>query len=110
MFASLVQYAEQEYYEAHPIMYLTVEQCEYRLELFAGYTTTADSSAYIMRFSDTHEYAEWLREVSAKSDFIADIHLTTNDRIVTLSTCAYSFQNARYVVHGRLVKINDEGE
>ncbi len=110
MFASLVQYAEQEYYEAHPIMYLTVEQCEYCLELFAGYTTTADSSAYIMRFSDTHEYAEWLREVSSKSDFIADIHLTTNDRIVTLSTCAYSFQNARYVVHGRLVKINDEGE
>ncbi len=110
MFASLIQYAKQEYYEAHPVMYLTVRDSKYRLELFAGYTTTADSSAYIMRFSDSHEFAEWMREVSGKSDFTANIRLTTDDRIVTLSTCAYSFQDARYVVHGRLVKLNDEGD
>ncbi|MCD7737752.1 MAG: class B sortase [Lachnospiraceae bacterium] len=110
MFASLIRYVEQEYYEAHPVMYLSVEGKTYPLELFAGYTTTEDSSAYRMQFDTSHEFAEWLREISAKSDFTANIRLTTENRIVTLSTCAYSFENARYVVHGRLVELDEAAE
>ena len=106
MFASLINYASQSYYDAHPVMYLTIGTTIYRLELFAGYTTTMDSSAYTLNFDTEHEFAEWLREISAKSDFQPNaITLSTEDRIVTLSTCAYSFQNARYVVHGRLVEL-----
>ncbi|MCC8163151.1 MAG: class B sortase [Lachnospiraceae bacterium] len=73
MFASLVRYAKQAYYEEHPIMYLSVEGQTYLLELFAGYTTT-------------------------------------EDQIVTLSTRAYSFENVRYVVHGRLVELDEASE
>jgi sortase B len=105
MFASLIQYASQDYFEAHPVMYLTVDGQAYRLELFAGYTTTADSTAYTLSFGSKHEFAQWLREVSSKSDFTTNMSLTTEDHIVTLSTCAYSFQDARYVVHGRLVAL-----
>ncbi|MCD8363893.1 MAG: class B sortase [Lachnospiraceae bacterium] len=110
MFASLVRYANQAYYEAHPIMYLSVEGKTYLLELFAGYTTTEDSSAYRMQFDTSSEFALWLKEISEKSDFTADIKLTAEDRIVTLSTCAYSFENARYVVHGRLVELDEASE
>ncbi|MCD7725074.1 MAG: class B sortase [Clostridiales bacterium] len=110
MFASLIRYAEQEYYEAHPVMYLNVEGKTYLLELFAGYTTAEASSAYRMQLDTSHEFAEWMREISAKSDFTANIRLTTEDRIITLSTCAYSFENARYVVHGRLVELVEAAE
>ncbi|MCD8363576.1 MAG: class B sortase [Lachnospiraceae bacterium] len=110
MFASLLKYVKQEYYEDHPFMYLSVEGKTYLLELFAGYTTTEDSSAYRMQFDTSHEFAGWLQETSEKSDFTADIRLTVEDRIVTLSTCAYSFENARYVVHGRLVELNNTAE
>lgn len=103
MFASLINYADQGYYEAHPVMYLTIGEKIYRLELFSGYTTSMDSSAYELNFESPHDYAEWLREISAKSDFRAKpITLSTDDYVVTLSTCAYAFQDARYVVHGRL--------
>ena len=106
MFASLINYADQSYYDLHPAMYLTVNGRMYRMEIFSGYTTSMDSSAYELNFSTDHELAEWLREISAKSDFRPrGITLSTDDRIVTLSTCAYSFQDARYVVHGRLVAL-----
>ena len=44
-------------------------------------------------------------EVARQSDFKANMHLSTNDHIITLSTCAYSFYDARYVVHGRLTQV-----
>ena len=105
MFACLVEYADQDFFDAHPIIYLVTPEAKYKIELFSGYTTTFDSSAYTLRFSSTHEYAEWLREIAGKSDFKANMHLNTNDHIITLSTCAYSFYDARYVVHGRLTQV-----
>ena len=27
------------------------------------------------------------------------------DRVITLSTCAYQFENARYVLHGKLMEL-----
>ncbi|MBR0127883.1 MAG: class B sortase [Firmicutes bacterium] len=105
MFACLVEYADQAFFDAHPIIYLVTPEAKYKIELFSGYTTTFDSSAYTLRFSSSHEYAEWLREIARKSDFKANLHLSTNDHIITLSTCAYSFYDARYVVHGRLTQV-----
>lgn len=106
MFASLISYADQSYYDAHPVMYVTLGEKMYRLELFSGYLTTMDSSAYELNFSTDHDFAEWLREISSKSDFRSNpMTLSTEDHIVTLSTCAYAFQDARYVVHGRLVEL-----
>lgn len=105
MFASLVNYEDQDYFEAHPVLYLTTETGKYKVELFSGYTTDRNASGYTVRFSSKHEFAEWLREVSAKSDFVTSMQLTTDDHIVTLSTCAYSFYDARYVVHGKLTQL-----
>ena len=107
MFASLVNYADQSYFEEHPVIYLTTRTGKYKIELFAGYTTDRNASAYTLRFATKHEFAEWLREVSDKSDFRTSIRLSTEDHIVTLSTCAYSFYDARYVVHGRLTLVEE---
>lgn len=107
MFASLVGYADQAYFEEHPAVYLTTPAGKYKIELFSGYTTDRNSSAYTLRFSTKHEFANWLREVSDKSDFRASMRLSTEDHIVTLSTCAYSFYDARYVVHGKLTLVEE---
>ncbi len=106
MFASLVLYGDQAYYEAHPVIYLITEEEEYRLELFAGYTVTVDSEAYTLRFGSKESFAIWLEQTREFSDFRSETEVNENDNIVTLSTCAYSFQNARYVVHGKLIKLN----
>ncbi len=105
MFAGLIKYKSQEYFEQHPVVYLITPEHQYEIRLFAGYTAEVNSDSYYLQLGDSHSLAEWMREVAARSDFKAAVQLTTKDRIVTLSTCAYDFQNARYVVHGKLVEI-----
>ena len=111
MFACLVNYADQEYYNGHPFLYLETPDARYKVVLFSGYTTESWSSAYNVRFSSEDDYVDWLREIAAKSDFsVAEpITISTADHIVTLSTCAYSFEDARYVVHGKLVERTPRG-
>ena len=35
---------------------------------------------------------------------VEDIDVNENDKIITLSTCSYEFNDARMVVHGKLLK------
>ena len=68
--------------------------------------TEIGASAYTMNFGTAKERVAWLKEISNKSDFTANaMTISSTDRIITLSTCAYDFQNARYVVHGKINKI-----
>ena len=46
-----------------------------------------------------------VKEVRGRSDFRANLEISAYDRVITLSTCAYRFENARYVLHGKLVKL-----
>ncbi|WP_276951575.1 class B sortase [Acetatifactor muris] len=116
MFASLDEWAAQEYYEEHPVMWLLTPQQNYRILLFAGYTTSAASDTYTIFPDSCDELEEYLKQCMEKSDFEADFNMTgpdareeislsRNDQYVVLSTCAYSFQDARYVLHGKLVPV-----
>jgi len=102
MFASLTKYEEQAYYDEHPEMLLMLPEGTFRLELFSGYVASTDASAYQLSFADDSVFAAFLEEVRGKSDFVSPVSVTASDRIVTLSTCTYNFENARYVVHGKL--------
>lgn len=108
MFASLVKYKEQEFYDTHPVIYLLTKDEVYLVELFAGYTTTSDSEAYMISLATREEKIAWLKEMFHSSDFYADVTVSALDHIVTFSTCAYDFQNARYVLHGKLT-VMEEG-
>lgn len=105
MFAGISWYEDQSYYDEHPVMYLMTPSATYRIELFSGYITTMDSSAYMQNFGSVREHTDWLKEVSGRSDFRANLEISAYDRVITLSTCAYRFENARYVLHGKLVKL-----
>ena len=105
MFAGISWYEDQSYYDEHPVMYLMTPSATYRIELFSGYITTMDSSAYMQTFGSIREHTDWLKEVSGRSDFRANLEISAYDRVITLSTCAYRFENARYVLHGKLVEL-----
>lgn len=95
----------QEYYEEHPVFYINTPGGNYKCEVFSCYVTTTDSDAYKLGFESDEDYAEFLEERQSLSKIETPILLSTEDRIVTLSTCSYEFQNARTVVHARLVRI-----
>lgn len=98
MFASLEMYRTQSYYDEHPVLYLLTPDGDYKLELIAGKTVHADDQIVY----STNLTVEEAQERMENSDFQADVTLAPQDHFVTLSTCAYSFHGARYVVTGVL--------
>ncbi len=106
MFASLRDYRKDGYYAEHPKLYLNTPTQNYRIEVFAGYVTDADSDTYDIGFTDDAAYLAFLEKMRSQSDFETNVELTAEDRIVTLSTCSYEYYDARYVIQGKLVPIN----
>lgn len=99
MFSALKEYKHQEFYDAHPTGWLVTPMGSYQIRFFSGYVSDTAGSAWDLEFSD-EGYGTWLAALTEKSCFKAQVVPTTEDRIITLSTCSYEFENARFVVHG----------
>lgn len=104
MFSILAEYKQQSYFDQHPVMYYLTPDGNYKLELFAGLVVKRDDKIYNPKL-DEEAFTELLNDYRAKSTFKADVELEYNDTIVTLSTCSYEFDNARYIVIGRLTEL-----
>lgn len=105
MFACLASYREQSYYEEHPVMWLLTPDIAYRIDLLAGLVVPSDSEVYEI-YSYPEDLLEGLEYVVSKSTFdTGQIDLEAVERIVTLSTCSYDYNDARYVVIGSLNEV-----
>lgn len=105
MFNSLAKYKQPSYYDQHPILYYLTPDANYKLELFAGLVVKRDDALYLPN-QNKEEFRKLIEQYRAKSTFQSDVELTDDDIIVTLSTCSYEFDHARYVVMGRLTAIS----
>jgi len=108
MFGTLTDYLDQAYFEANPYMILMSPKEIAVLELFAGYTTSEKDHCYDIAITDEEDMRIFLDEAMRKTEFISGVQVQTFDRLVTLSTCAYAFENARYILLGRIVSVWNE--
>ena len=106
MLASLVEYASQDYYDQHPVMYLNTPDGDYRIDIVLGFVTSHDSRVYKFRFQSREEFMSWFSDMRNFSDFESEVEVGVDDLIVTLSTCTYEYDNARYIVMGKLVPLD----
>lgn len=97
MFAGICKYKDQSYFDEHPTAMLLTPAGNYLVEFFSGYVCETTSDAWDYDFDDA-----WLDKRIRSSYFDADAIPTTEDRILTLSTCCYDFKDARFVLHGIL--------
>ena len=106
MFYSLHNYIDQAYYDAHPVMYLNTPTQNYRIDIFSAFICNYDSDTYTLSFPSEEDYVNFVNKMKSQSDFQSDVEVTGNDRVITLSTCTYEYDNARYVVMGKLVPLD----
>ncbi len=104
MFNILAKYKQQEFYDKHPIIYYLTPDATYRLELFAGLVIKRNDKIYTLN-QNKEEFLSLAEEYRAKSTFKSNTVITPEDTVVTLSTCSYEFDNARYIVMCKLVEI-----
>ncbi len=102
MFAELKMYAEQEYYDKHPKIWLVTPDRTYGIEIFAAFVTTTDSEVWRLTFSSEEEFNAWKSEMVRSSYIKSKVFSAEGETVVTLSTCSYEFDNAHFVVMGIL--------
>ena len=107
MFAHLSDWAEQEYFEAHPVMWLLTQEQDYRVELLGGYLIPGTSDSYTIFTGACPEFDEYLRKAAAAFDVPTEAEMPGDGRYIMLSTCEYAYEDARYVLHGRLVPVGE---
>lgn len=111
MFACLLNYSKNGYYEEHPYIYLFTKDVNYRLEVFSAYKTTdTDKESYSREFDRDDDMTAYFNKMKARSDFSCDVEYAAGDKILTLSTCEYSRASGRYVVHCLLKPIENEAD
>ena len=102
MFADILNYQNQEYYDTHPYgIYITREQ-NYRFDIVAAYVASLADPAWQLEFAAQEELLQWLNEAVEKTEFVSDVTPQADDKFITLSTCSYEFDDARFVLVGVL--------
>ena len=77
----------------------------FREEAFAGYVASVEDPAWKIGFESDEDFETWIKEAKKRSWFTSPLSPAVTDRILTLSTCSYEFDNARFVLHAILVEV-----
>jgi sortase B len=102
MFGSLVNYKKQDYFEAHPYLYLyTADSGNYRIDLMYGCVIGAGQWRDRAFMFDVN-LNEFLTYAAHNATFASEAQYAQGDKVIALSTCSYEFDDARYVVVGIL--------
>lgn len=101
MFGSIHKYQNQSYYDEHKIIYVITPNQKYELKLFSGYLTDANSDIYEVPMDETQQ-KDYIKESIKLSTFKSDVEIFPEDKVVTLSTCSFRFENARCILMGVL--------
>ncbi|MEE0929216.1 MAG: competence/damage-inducible protein A [Acutalibacteraceae bacterium] len=114
MFGTLSKYRSLKFYKNNPIVNLKTLYDQQRYIVFAVIITNAtpeDDNGYLYNFTKSdfasdEEFNAWINEAKERSLIDTGITVTPDDNIITLSTCCYDFDNARFVVMAK--SINEE--
>ncbi len=109
MLTCVENWDSQEYYEAHRSLYLLTPDGDYMIDVIAGYVTPATSDTYTVVYNSPKDNASYLQKILAKSVFTSDVEADPEANYILLSTCSHEYDEARAVLHGKLVKLDSVG-
>lgn len=108
MFGTLKKYKNQEYYEQHKTIKFNTLYEEQEYEIVSVFVTKVfyegdkideDFLYYdYVELDDEGRYQQFIENIQKKSIYKINKELNNGDKFITLSTCDYSFKNARLVI------------
>lgn len=104
MFGRLADYSRKDYYETHPTMRLYTPAGDYDVAIFAAYTVDGYAFGYPTSFESEAAFAQFVRRAISATPYETGVDVQYGDRILLLSTCAYSYTGARFVVMGKIIE------
>lgn len=99
MFSTLMNYKDPAFYEDHPEILFLTPTCNYLIRVFSGHVADASVNAWEREFQDIR-FSDWLSAITKQSLFVSEHQPQFDDLIISLSTCSYEFNNAKFLLHG----------
>ena len=98
MFGDLKKLKEEQYCRAHPRLELITPEGKFHLDIWAFLNQPSDSNIYTTNIHKLEERKVYLESTANQSLYTTDLAVEPTDRLVVLSTCAYEYEDARYMV------------
>ena len=107
MFRHIQDYDNKAFWEANPYFYIyTKDGRELTYKVYSMGEVEDTSECYRTEFGTDEDFQKFLDMTKQISMYDTGVEVTTNDRIVTLSTCTSASDNHRFVVRG--VRVTEE--
>lgn len=114
-FNDVRNYKKLDYYKEHPlIQFGNIYDGDTQWVIFAAYMIDARDSTEnafwfhdYVDFADETEYNEFIDGIDQRNYYRNDVEVAYGDQFLTLSTCDYDFDDARFVITARKLR---EGE
>ena len=101
MFCGLEKFADKEYFDSHRIFQLTTEDGKYDIHAIAYLNEDAFSDLYLTDFDDaSFTTTDFINLIKENAKVLSDEDFDETDTFVTMSTCAYNYDDARHQVIG----------
>ena len=101
MFRHLQDYDSKEFWQNNPYFYIyTVDGRILKYHIYSAGQVVDTSESYQTTFETNEEYQSFLDMTKSSSLYDTGVEVTTEDTIVTLSTCTSASDNHRFVVRG----------
>ena len=100
MFGELMKFKEEEFFKNNKDITITTKDKTYDYEIFAVGVFEADFGYNRTNFSDESEFKSFLDKIMKNSIYTRDI-VSSDDKIITLSTCSYEYNDARTAIFAK---------
>ncbi len=118
-FSQLFHYTDLEFLKKNPYIYFSTGDDEMVWQIFAVFYTRINFN-YIQANPSKEVMEEIIKEAKERSEYIIDLDVTGDDKVLTLSTCTGKleghlypngdYDNYRYVIMAKLLPAGETGE
>ena len=117
MFADIIKYKELDFYKQHPTITFdtVIEDAEYKIvSVFRANVLSEHGDVFnyvnFVNPADNVQTQNFLNEISRRSLINTGVDVNVDDKLLTLSTCTYEFEDARFVIVARKVRVGESTE
>lgn len=111
IFGLLENYREIDGFKSAPIIECNTIYGDIKWKVYAVFITGSKSSqdnGYLFPYNfidiSDENFADYIREIDTRKFYTTGVDIYPTDRILTLSTCCYDFNDARLVVVARMLR------
>ncbi|MBR0469196.1 MAG: class B sortase [Mogibacterium sp.] len=103
MFAGLKKLKDPDWTAGHPVIELFTPDGNYHLQVWAFLNQPSDSNIYTTNIKSEDSQRQYIELIEKLASYTTDVSVASGDSLAVLSTCAYEYQNARYIVVCKIV-------